>query len=291
MGFFFFLTFFFSFKKKIKNNNFTKKLFRKIIINRSPLFTVCMPRSLVDLELSLFVIYQARAHTHIPNIHSHKDLNFNFLSSLFTTYIRTIIQTHYRDVYIKIYIEILLLFLISISLFCLSILLSLFSVSLPVCDKMPNIKIFQLLPDDKDIAAMQQPESLLVPSKPDSPDSSLSPRHQENQSKRHPNHQQQDQEHEQVQEQEKLQDGSRRKRKWECDDEASRVETPRKSNIRSTYSPPRPPRKPKATPAMKGRAMWLKRSVVFVDVARDVESMFPPSVLQDFGKKIKKATS
>lgn len=150
--------------------------------------------------------------------------------------------------------------------------------------------MFQLSPDEKDIVAMQQPESLLVPSKPDSPDSSLSPRHQENQSKRNPNHQQQEQEQEREHKQEKVQDGSRRKRKWECDDEASRVETPRKSNIRN-YCPPRPPRKPKATPAMRGRAMWLKRSVVFLDVAREVESMFPPSVLQDFGKKMKKATS
>ncbi|KFK27465.1 hypothetical protein AALP_AA8G386700 [Arabis alpina] len=135
---------------------------------------------------------------------------------------------------------------------------------------MPNIKTFQLLPGDKDIGAMQQQESLLVPSQ----DSSLSSRHQEDQSKRYPNHQEQ--------EQEKLQDGSGRKRKWECEDEASHVETPRKSNIRS-YCPPRTPRKPKATPAMKGRAMWFKRSVVFLDVAREVESMFPPSVLQDFG--------
>lgn len=157
---------------------------------------------------------------------------------------------------------------------------------------MPNIKSFQLLPDHKDIAAaMQQPESLLVPSKLDSPDSSLSPRHQENQSKSHRNHQQQDQG--QEQEQVKLQDVSRRKRKWECNDETSRVEileTPRNSDIRC-YCPPRPPRKPKATPAMKGRAMRLKREVVFLDVAREVESMFPPSVLQDFGKKIKKARS
>ncbi|ESQ42423.1 hypothetical protein EUTSA_v10015714mg [Eutrema salsugineum] len=153
---------------------------------------------------------------------------------------------------------------------------------------MPDMKSFQLLPDDKDIAAMQQPESLLVPSKPESPEPSLSPPHPKNQSKRDRNHQQRDQE------QEKLQDESRSKRKWGCNDETSRIdeilETPKNMDIRC-YGPPRPPRKPKATPAMKGRAMWLKRSVVVLDVAREVESMFPPSVLQDFGKKIKKARS
>ncbi|CAA7032214.1 unnamed protein product [Microthlaspi erraticum] len=159
---------------------------------------------------------------------------------------------------------------------------------------MLNIKSLQLLPDEKDIAAtIQQPDSLLVPSKPDSPDSALSPRNQENQSERHGNHQQQEQGQEREQEKVKLQDGSRSKRKWECNDETSRVEileTPRNSDIRC-YCPPPPPRKPKATPAMKGRAMWLKREVVFLDVAREVESMFPQSVLQDFGKKIKKARS
>lgn len=159
---------------------------------------------------------------------------------------------------------------------------------------MSNIKIFHLFPDDKDIAAMQQPENLLVPSKRDSPDSSLSPHHQENQSKRQRHHQHQQEDQEQDEEQGKLQDGSRGKRKWElCDDEASRVEipeTPRKTNS-VCYCPPRPPRKPKATPAMKRRAMWVKRSVVLLDVAREVESMFPPSILQDFGQKIKKARS
>ncbi|CAL9244239.1 unnamed protein product [Arabidopsis halleri] len=154
---------------------------------------------------------------------------------------------------------------------------------------MSNIKIFHLFPDDKDIEAMQQPESLLVPSKPDSPDSSLSPHHQEDQSKRQQNHQHQQQD----EELEKLQEGSRGKRKWECEDGTSRVkipETPINSNS-VCYCPPRPPRKPKAIPAMKRRAMWVKRSVVFLDVAREVESMFPPSVLEDFSKKIKKARS
>ncbi|XP_010443688.1 PREDICTED: uncharacterized protein LOC104726518 [Camelina sativa] len=154
---------------------------------------------------------------------------------------------------------------------------------------MSNIKIFHLFPDGKDILAMQQqPESLLVPSKPDSPGSSLP--HQENQSKRLRN-QQQDQE--QEEEQEKLQDGPRGKRKWECVDGASSVEIPETPRISNSVCccPPRPPRKPKATPAMKRRAMWVKRSVVFLDVAREVESMFPPSILQDFGKKIKKARS
>ncbi|KAL1208486.1 Cyclin-dependent protein kinase inhibitor SMR14 [Cardamine amara subsp. amara] len=154
---------------------------------------------------------------------------------------------------------------------------------------MSNVKIFHLFPDDKDIATMQQPESFLVPSKSDSPDSSLSPHHQENQSRKQRNFEQE----EKQEKQEKLQDGSRGKRKWECDDEASRVdihETPRKSNI-VCYCVPRPPRKPKAMPAMKRRAMWVKRSVVFLDVAREVESMFPPSLLQDFGNKIKKARS
>lgn len=150
---------------------------------------------------------------------------------------------------------------------------------------MPDTKIFQLLPDDKDIAAMQSTDSLLVPSKPQPPKSSLSPSLQEYNSRSDGNNKQQDQE------QEKLQYESRSKRKWEYNDETSRVEileTPRNSNIRS-HCPPRPPRKTKASPAMKGRPMWLKRSVVLLDVSREVESMFPPSVLQDFGTKIKKA--
>jgi hypothetical protein len=161
------------------------------------------------------------------------------------------------------------------------------TLSFPVCDKMSKIKIFHLFPDDKDIEATQQPESLLVPSKSDSLDSSLSRHHQENQSNRQRNHQHRQQD----QELENLQDGSRGKRKWECKDEESPVkipETPRNSNS-VCYCPPRPPRKPKAIPSMKRRGMWVKRSVVFLDVAREVESMFPPSVLQDFGKKIKKA--
>ncbi|CAH8306339.1 unnamed protein product [Eruca vesicaria subsp. sativa] len=155
---------------------------------------------------------------------------------------------------------------------------------------MADTKLFQLLPDDKDIAAMQNTDSHLVPSKPQPPESSLSPSLQENKS-RSDGSNQQVQDQKQEQEQEKLQYESRSKRKWEYTAETSRVEileTPRNSNIRC-YCPPRPPRKPKATPAVKGRAMWLKRSVVFLDVAREVESMFPPSVLQDFGKKIKKA--
>ncbi|CAH2069432.1 unnamed protein product [Thlaspi arvense] len=147
-----------------------------------------------------------------------------------------------------------------------------------------DIKIFQLLPDDKDIAAIQ-PESLLVPPKPESP---LSPRHQENQSKRDPNNQQEDQQQPQDQEQE--QDERRSKRKWDDFSRVEILETPRNSDVRC-YCPPRPPRKPKASLAMKGRALWSKRSVVFLDVAREVESMFPPSVLRDFGKKIKKARS
>ncbi|KAF8102441.1 hypothetical protein N665_0198s0141 [Sinapis alba] len=161
-----------------------------------------------------------------------------------------------------------------------------FCSSLSGCVKMPDTKIFQLLPDNKDTAAMQITDSLLVPSKPQPPESSLSPSRQENKSRSDGNNQQQDQE------QEKLQYESRSKRKWEYNDEAaSRVEileTPRNSNIRC-YCPPRPPRKPKASLGVKGRAMWLRRSVVLLDVAREVESMFPPSVLQDFGKKIKKA--
>lgn len=158
------------------------------------------------------------------------------------------------------------------------------SLVLPGCDKMPDTKILQLLPDDKDIAPMQNTDSLLVPSSPQPPESSLSPSLQENKSRSDGNNQQQDQE------QEKLQYESRSKRKWEYNDDTSRVEileTPRNSNIKC-YCPPRPPRKPKASLAVKGRAMWLKRSVL-LDVAREVESMFPPSVLQDFGKKIKKA--
>ncbi|KAJ0266727.1 Cyclin-dependent protein kinase inhibitor SMR14 [Hirschfeldia incana] len=150
---------------------------------------------------------------------------------------------------------------------------------------MPDTKIFQLLPDDTDVAAMQSTDSLLVLSKPQPLESSLSPSLQENKSRSNGNGQQQDHE------QEKLQYESRSKRKWEYNDETSRVEileTPRNSNIRC-YCPPRPPRKPKASPAVKGRAMWLKRSVILLDVSREVESMFPPSVLQDFGKKIKKA--
>ncbi|KAG2299791.1 hypothetical protein Bca52824_036263 [Brassica carinata] len=150
---------------------------------------------------------------------------------------------------------------------------------------MQDTKMLQLLPDDKDITPMQNTDSLLVPSNPQPPESSLSPSLQENKSRSDGNNQQQDQE------QEKLQYESKSKRKWEYNDETSWVEileTPRNSNIRC-YCPPRPPRKPKASPAVKGRAMWLKRSVVLLDVAREVESMFPPSVLQDFGKKIKKA--
>ncbi|EOA14160.1 hypothetical protein CARUB_v10027308mg [Capsella rubella] len=150
---------------------------------------------------------------------------------------------------------------------------------------MSNIKIFHLFPDGNDIAAMQQQP----PSNPESSDSSLSPHHQENQSKRQRN----DQDQEQEEDQEKLQDGTRVKRKWECADGASRLEIPETPRISNSvcYCPPRPPRKPKATPVMKRRAMWVKRSVVFLDVARDVESMFPQSILQDFGKTIKKARS
>ncbi|XP_010520279.1 PREDICTED: uncharacterized protein LOC104799445 [Tarenaya hassleriana] len=59
----------------------------------------------------------------------------------------------------------------------------------------------------------------------------------------------------------------------------------------SLYRPPPPPRKPKTAPATKRRAMWFRSSLGLLDVSREVESMFPPSVLEDFGKKIRKASS
>lgn len=254
-----------------------------------------MPCSLVDLEVSLFAIYIKRAHTYQTYTHTSILVKIYFLLiNLQHTHIYTTIKhstlTHVYTNITNIYRGLVAVSDIKVISFVFNLYPS-FSVSLPGCDNMPDTKIFQLLPNDKDIAAIHNTDSLLVPSNPRPPESSLSPSLKENKSRSDGNNQQQDQDQDQEQEQEKLQYESRSKRKWEYNDETSRVEileTPRNSNIRC-YCPPRPPRKPKASPAVKRRDVWLKRSVVFLDVAREVESMFPPSVIQDFGKKIKKA--
>ncbi|XP_010535501.1 PREDICTED: uncharacterized protein LOC104810784 [Tarenaya hassleriana] len=177
---------------------------------------------------------------------------------------------------------------------------------------MPNAEIF--LP--KKEFDSEESESLAVFSTPQDPDSS--PRDQ-NLSGGPSKRSQSGQGQEQDKEHEELRDRTRRKRKREGECGVSPLQIPVTSvvetspageysgegyktseemnpsslvdvevrNPRRSRDPPPAPRKPKAAPAMK----QFRSSLVLLDVSREVESMFPLSVLQDFCEKIRKAGS
>lgn len=57
---------------------------------------------------------------------------------------------------------------------------------------------------------------------------------------------------------------------------------------RMQLSPPPPPRKPKTLPISKNMKGFNRRRRVLLDLSEEIESMFPPTILADFGNKIKK---